>query len=162
MQARSVIADKNRHYKTLILLVICMTVGAFFLFWLGQVTPVTPLRGKAKSAASWKQIMVRTASLADSGDKGFFHLRIDENGRLYQTNAWKAGAADPRRQGTIQVLLTVARPNESINAAQEKTLVHLISDLRREHNISVDKVLLDKSESVVSSDAPDSLRSVGL
>jgi len=160
MQAHAAL-HKHRHLKTLILLVISMTVGAFFLFWLGQMTPVTPLRGKSKVAASWNQISVRTSS-AQAVDTGFFHLRIDEFGRLFQTNAWRAHTADPRKVGTIQVVLSLADTNAGISKTQERALARLIKDLRREFAISAEEIRLDRGPALVSTFDSDRPTSIGL
>jgi hypothetical protein len=141
MQAHSA-AHRHRHFKTLMLLVVCMTVGAFFLFWLGQMTPVTPLRAKTLAAADWKQIAVRTAA-PDAAPAGFFHLRIDEQGRLFQTNAWKAASHDPQRESEIQIVLTMKDNNTGISPAQERTLSRLIAGLRRDYAIAAEKIRLD-------------------
>ncbi len=160
MQANSV-ANKNRHFKTLILLVVSMTFGAFFLFWLGQMTPVTPLTARAKTSATFKDIAVRT-TLAEARDKSFFHLRIDEQGRLFQTTAWKAKAHDPRRLGTIEVVLTLPDRDEGITAVQEKSLAKLLADLRKDFAIPTDNIRLDKSQALASYDESDSPTSIGL
>ena len=148
MQAPA-LAHKHRHYKTLILLVLSMTVGAFFLFWLGQMAPVTPLRGKAATSPNWSKIAVRTASLSQP-ELGFFHYRIDESGQLYQTAAWKNSMQNPGRQGAIEVLLTVAEPQGGISRAQEKALSKLISNLRRKYSISAEQVRLSSNQSLAS------------
>lgn len=160
MQAQSV-SNKNRHFKTLILLVVSMTFGAFFLFWLGQMTPVTPLSARAKSAATFKDIAVRTG-MAESRDKSFFHLRIDEEGRLFQTTAWKAKAHDPRRLGTIQIVLTVSEQDEGITTAQEKCLAKLLSDLRNEFAIANSNIRLDRTPTLASHEDSDAPTSIGL
>ncbi|MBI5764040.1 MAG: N-acetylmuramoyl-L-alanine amidase [Planctomycetes bacterium] len=160
MQAQSV-ANKNRHFKTLILLVVSMTVGAFFLFWLGQMTPVTPLSARAKSAAPFKEIAVRTG-MAETRDKSFFHLRIDEEGRLFQTTAWKAKAHDPRRLGTIQIVLTVSEQDEGISAAQQKCLARLLADLRKDFAIASSNIRLDKMPTLASHEDSDAPTSIGL
>ena len=160
MQAAS-IAHKNRHYKTLILLVISMTVGAFFLFWLSKMTPVIPLRGKVATAPSWNKITVRTASTAQR-ERGFFHYRIDEDGQLFQTNAWKAGSQHPRQLGAIQVLVTVSDSDAGINVAEEKALTRLVSDLRQKYGISANQVRLEKSATLASGSDVDAASRIGL
>src|SRR5439155_10998344 len=120
----SAAAHKHRHFKTLILLVISMTFGAFFLFWLGRLTPVVPLRGKAKPVVSWNGIAVRTAQ-ADVANLGFFHYRIDAAGQLWQTSAWKAHAQDPKKPGTIEIVLNV-RERAEISSSQERALAKLV------------------------------------
>src|SRR5262245_59066651 len=148
MQAPA-LAHKHRHYKTLILLVLSMTVGAFFLFWLGQMAPVTPLRGKAATTPNWSRIAVRTASVGQP-ELGFFHYRIDESGQLYQTAAWKHRMQNPTPQGAIEVLLTVTEPQGGISSAQEKALSRLLSTLRRKYSIPADQVRLSASQSLAS------------
>jgi hypothetical protein len=133
---------RHRHFKTLILLVVSMTAGAFFLFWLGQMTPVTPLRGKPRAEGRWDWISVRTVS--PRGDqKAPFHLRIDEAGRLYQTSAWKTRTAAPGQVGTIQVVLNVTGAESGINPVQERALAKLIGDLRKQFGIAGDCVRLE-------------------
>lgn len=154
-------AHKHRHFKTLILLVVSMTAGAFFLFWLGQLTPVTPLRGKPRAEASWNKISVRTAS-PRAFEKGFFHLRIDESGRLFQTSAWKTRSPEPRQAGAIQIVLNVADSATGINTAQVKALAKLIGELRKQFGISADQVRLDKRPALASTDGFDAPSSFGL
>lgn len=157
MQAASVV-HKHRHYKTLILLVVSMTLGAFFLFWLGQMAPVTPLRGKAAAAPNWSRITVRTA--AKQGDFGFFHYRIDEAGHLFQTAAWKNSMQNPRQQGAIEIVVNVPASDAGISRGQEKALGRLVSDLRRKFAISADQIRLSPNQALVS--AADRVDRTGL
>ena len=139
MPAKSA-SHAHRHYKTLVALVLSMTGGTIFLFWLGNITPVTPLRGKAQSNTVWNRITVRT----DTTASGFFHFRIDENGSLFQTQAWKIGQHSPRNPGSIEILLTsqdLARP---IAAAQREALSRTLSDLRRQYQIAADRVTAEQ------------------
>ena len=160
MQA-SALAHKHRHYKTLILLVVCMTAGAFFLFWLGQMAPVTPLRGKLGTPPNWNRIAVRTAPLGRD-EPGFFHYRIDESGQLYQTSAWKNNMQDPRQQGAIEIVLTVNESDAGISRAQEKSLTRLLSNLRRKFAISADQVRLSPNQALASAREMDHSSRVGL
>jgi len=134
-------AHKHRHYKTLILLVVSMTVGAFFLFWLGQMAPVTPLRGKAAGPDKWSRVVVRTAA-DNQSDLGFFHYRIDGAGQLYQTAAWKNNMHDPRHQGAIEIVVSLPSADAGISRIQEKSLARLVSDLRRKFSIPADQIRL--------------------
>lgn len=122
---------QHRHYKTLIALVVSMTGGTFFLLWVGRLSPVTPLRGQVLATPRWTEIAVRAES--DHNPRGFFHLRIDEAGRLFQSSAWKIGQPDPDHPESIHLLLTSAE--EGATAAQRQTLSRTIADLRQQHGI---------------------------
>jgi hypothetical protein len=123
---------QNRHYKTLIALVVSMTGSTFFLLWVGRLSPVTPLRGQVLTTPRWSEIAVRTET--DRNPRGFFHLRIDSAGQLYQSSAWKIGQPDPDRPQTIHVLLTSAN-GDGVTAAQKQTLAQTLADLRLQHGI---------------------------
>jgi hypothetical protein len=142
------VAHRHRHYKTLALLVLSMTAGTSFLFWLGNLAPVTPLRGSAKAARPWTRIAVRAEAAA--AGRGFFHYRIDENGRLFQSSAWKSGLHDPRRPGAILVLLTTGRHESRPTPLQQAALARLLDDLRDRHAISADQVRYDSSRALAS------------
>ncbi|MBN2560968.1 MAG: N-acetylmuramoyl-L-alanine amidase [Phycisphaerae bacterium] len=137
---------QHRHYKTLIVLVLSMTSGTFLLFWVGKLSPVTPLtslRGRtsapvAPAAKVWNEIAVRTQD-ADR-PRGFFHYRIAETGRLFQSSAWKQATHDPHSAGTIQILITCKSPDVRLTTAQTRTLTRLIGDLRATHGIPKDHV----------------------
>lgn len=142
-------AHKHRHYKTLILLVVSMTVGAFFLFWLGQMAPVTPLRGKAAVSDKWGRVVVRTAA-STQADAGFFHYRIDEAGQLYQTAAWKNSMHDPRHADAIQIVVSLPSGDAGISRTQEKSLARLVSELRRKFSIPADQIRLAPEATLAS------------
>lgn len=133
---------QHRHYKTLIALVLSMTGGTFFLLWVGRLTPVTPLRGQVAAAQRWNEITVRAES--DHNPRGFFHLRIDEAGQLFQSSAWKIGQPDPDHPEAIHVLLTSAA---GVTPAQTQTLSRTIADLRRQHGIASERVSVVADES---------------
>lgn len=140
-------SDPNRHYKTLIALVLSMTCVTLFLFWLANVTPVTPLRGKVGAAPTWDRISVR-AEKEPGAERGFFHFRIDEQGRLFQTSAWKGGVPSPVRRGTIHILLSNDNPLNPPTVEQTQTLSRTIKELRTRFKIGVDQVLVDRGEQV--------------
>ena len=119
---------QHRHFKTLILLVIAMTVGTFFLFWVDRLTPLT-----ARTATPWREIAIRSAGV--SGDWGFYHIRIDESGDLYETNAWQTGPRDPRAGGTIHVVLTRQDPRRTAPHAQAAALARVLEQLRGKYRI---------------------------
>ncbi|MFQ5425439.1 MAG: N-acetylmuramoyl-L-alanine amidase [Phycisphaerae bacterium] len=119
---------QNRHFKTLILLVIAMTVGTFFLFWVDRLTPLT-----ARTATPWREIAIRSAGV--SGGWGFYHIRIDEAGDLYETNAWQTGPRDPRANGTIHVVLTRRDPRRTAPHAQAVALARVLEQLRGKYRI---------------------------
>ncbi|MCG8408540.1 MAG: hypothetical protein MI923_25340 [Phycisphaerales bacterium] len=146
------VRHQNRHFKTLIVLVLAMTSGTFLLFWVAQVAPVTPLKGKTLSTKAWTEISVRAN--AASAPRGFFHYRIDHTGRLFQSNAWTAGQHDRGHPGAIHVLLTCPDYDMRVSPSQAKTLSQIISKLRHDHAIASDKVQVDATEGVVDSSQP--------
>ncbi len=140
---------QHRHYKTLIALVLSMTGGTFFLLWVGRLSPVTPLLGQVASAQRWNDIAVRAED--DRNPRGFFHLRIDESGMLYQSSAWKNGQPDPDHPETIHVLLT---SSGGVTPAQTQTLSRTIADLCRRHGIASEHVsVLGGDSSTQTADA---------
>lgn len=128
---------QHRHYKTLIALVVSMTGGTFFLLWVGRLSPVTPLRGQVLTTPRWSEIAVRAES--NRNPRGFFHLRIDESGQLFQSSAWKIGQPDPDRPETIHLLLTSAS-GDGVTDAQRQTLSRTIADLRQQHGIPSSRI----------------------
>ncbi len=139
----SAVAKRNqhRHYKTLIVLVFAMTVGAFVLFWAARFSPVIPLRGTREAGADWTRISVRAEALPVS--RGFFHYRIDAAGRLFQSYAWKAGQGERNTPGTIHVLLTCPDERLEVSPEQAKTLSQIISKLRNRHGVPADRVRVE-------------------
>ncbi len=135
--AASTSRHQHRHYKTLIALVVSMTGGTFFLLWVGRLSPVTPLRGKVPAPQRWSEIAVRAEN--DHNPRGFFHLRIDEAGQLYQSSAWKIGRPDPDHPETILVLLT-STDDAGVTQVQTQTLSRTLADLRRQHGIPSERV----------------------
>jgi len=134
------VSVQQRHFKTLIALVLAMTGGTFLLFGVAKLTPVmhvAPLRADARPAKTWTQVVVRSAA-ADS-PKGFFHWRIDEVGRLYQTDAW-ANGQDPSGDGSIQVLISTSVPGGEVTPKQSRQLTRLLADLQGQFGISKDRV----------------------
>ncbi len=128
---------QHRHLKTLIVLVVAMTGGTFFLFWIGKLAPVTPLRAKV-----WNQIVVR--SVGPTEDRGFFHFRVDQEGRLYQSNAWSNGRRAAPGEGAIYVLVSRASANPGISAAQTRAISVIVSDLTQRYHIPADHVIVDE------------------
>ena len=131
---------KHRHFKTLILLVVSMTGGAFLLFWVDQNTPThrpRTLRGLVPSSG-WTDVAVRTVPAA--GEHGFFHFRIAADGQSYQSSAWTQGRRDPASESTIHVVLTKADGANRVSDAQQSALRALVEQLRRRYQISPDHV----------------------
>jgi hypothetical protein len=136
--------NQHRHLKTLIVLVLSMTGGTIFLYWVGRLTPVTPLRAKASPA--WNQIIVRPADPAH--EDGFFHLKVDEKGRLVQSPAWLTQQPAEGGEGVIQLLVTSAAADDRITPLQTKTLAQTITSLRRDYRIPADRVHIRRSRHV--------------
>jgi hypothetical protein len=143
MPARTA-STSHRHFKTLIALVLSMTGGTFFLFWLANLSPVIPLRARPNQAANWDRISVRTARPGD--DRGFFHFRIDEQGHLFQTSAWKAGQASAGSPGVIHILLSSEGNSDRATTVQTTALSRAIADLCRQYGISENRIVVNRSE----------------
>ncbi|HWL95199.1 MAG TPA: hypothetical protein VNT79_16890, partial [Phycisphaerae bacterium] len=140
------IRNQYRHYRTLIVLVLAMTVGTSMLFWLARFSPITPLRSTASTTRAWTQISVRAES---SGARaGFFHYRIDETGRLFESYAWQAGQSERSAPKTVQILLTCSAPEAPVNADQAKTLAHVISSLQKRFEIAGDRIFVEAAKGV--------------
>ncbi len=133
--------NQHRHYKTLIVLVLAMTIGAFVLFWAARFSPITPLKGTREAATDWTRISVRAETPA--ADRGFFHYRIDAAGRLFQSYAWKAGQGERNTPGTIHVLLTCPDDRLEVSPEQAGTLSQIISKLRQRHGVPADRVRVE-------------------
>lgn len=130
---------QHRHFKTLILLVITMTVGTFFLFWADKLSPGQNRQIlRALAAPRWTGISVRAVN--PGTDAGFCHFRIDEAGRLYQTRAWREEREDPRSAGTIRVVLTRPGVNSAATPAQAGTLRQVIHELRGKYSIAENRI----------------------
>lgn len=149
------VRNQYRHYRTLIVLVLAMTAGAMLLFWLGRFSPVTPLRSTVASNKQWTQISVRAEN--NRSDRGFFHYRIDESGKLYQSYAWKAGQYERSTPKTVHVLLSCSDPDAKVTNQQAKTLIGLISTIRSNFDIAADRVFVEASKGMA--DRGDSERS---
>ncbi len=142
------VRHQHRHFKTLIVLVLSMTGGTMFLFWVGGLAPVTPLRGKTVAAVenddagSWSRISVR----AHRSDQtlGFHHFRIDQQGRISEHLAWRAGLQDTRSPGTVHVVLSCRSASRGVRPIQTKVLARLIADLRAQYHIPKDRVRIDR------------------
>ncbi|MFQ5501829.1 MAG: N-acetylmuramoyl-L-alanine amidase [Phycisphaerae bacterium] len=129
---------QHRHLKTLIVLVLSMTGGTYFLFWIAQFSPVTPLRA---SVRNWTKISVRAES--DRIPGGFYHYRVDETGRLFQSRAWETGQYERNSPGTIHILLSCGNDRVRVSPEQAKTLSRILSTLRRDYIIPVRNVVVD-------------------
>lgn len=134
----------HRHFKTLIVLVLSMTGATFFLFWLANLSPVTPLRARPMQSLNWDSISVRAERPGDT--RGFFHFRIDEDGKLYQTSAWKAGQPSANLPGAIHILLSSDSGSDRPTVAQASSLSRTISELRRRYGIGESQVHVDRGE----------------
>ncbi len=131
---------KHRHFKTLILLVVSMTGGAFLLFWVDQNTPThrpRTLRGLVPTTG-WTDVAVRTVSAAEN--HGFFHFRIASDGQWYQSNAWAQGRRDEKSTSTIHVVLTKPGDTGRVSTAQQSALRQLVDQLRRQYQIAPDHI----------------------
>ncbi len=136
--AVAAIRHKHRHFKTLIVLVLAMTGGAFLLFWVAQFSPVTPLRGETGAHGLWNQIAVRAQS--ERSPRGFFHYRIDLSGRLFESSAWKNRRFNRATPGVVHILLTCPEGDPRVSPAQARTLKHIVSRLRTEYRIAEDDI----------------------
>jgi hypothetical protein len=135
-------AHKNRHYKTLIVLVLSMTMGTLFLFWLGKFTPVTPLR--ASTGRAWHQISVRSVVQGESD--GFYHLKVNGDGQVVPSSASERGQANPLgNPDTIQIVLRTSGPDSELSVAQTKALSKLIANLCKKHSIAANQVFADSA-----------------
>jgi hypothetical protein len=130
-----------RHFKTLIVLVVAMTGSTIFLFWLGRLAPVTPLR--AKTPAAWNQIVVRAAGPQTEG--GFYHFKIDEQGRVRESSAWAGQRYAQGSDGTIHVLIACGTRDAKLTPTQSQTLTRTIAGLRRSYGIATDQVRVAQS-----------------
>lgn len=135
---------QHRHYKTLILLVLSMTGGTLLLLWLARFSPVTPLA----ATRSWTDITLRTEPGVNPN--GFYHLRIDSEGRLFQSNAWKERTPDPDRPRTIHLLVTSASPSGLATDVQADTLRRTLADLGKLYSIPGDRVRVEAAGVVAS------------
>jgi len=140
------IPHQHRHFKTLIVLVLAMTGGTILLYWIAQIAPITPLRGTAAASGPWTRIAVR-AQVAGT-PHGFFHYRIDQTGRLFQSYAWLSGQHSRRSPDAIHILLTCPDRDLRISPAQARELSRLISKLRREHGIPQTRVSVESARGV--------------
>lgn len=143
--AAATVRHQHRHYKTLIVLVLAMTGGTFLLFWVGKLAPVIPLRGNTQVAPSWDRILVRAEPADAVTASGFYHLRIDGCGWLYQSSAWNAGRQDRNAPGTIQLVLTSDQPGGKITPAQSQALSHVIADLCKQYRIRPERIAVTQS-----------------
>jgi hypothetical protein len=142
----SAVRHQYRHYRTLIVLVLAMTAAAMLLFWLGRFSPVTPLRSTVASTKHWTQISVRAEN--SQSDRGFFHYRIDEAGKLFQSYAWKAGQYERSTPKTVHILLCCDEPDAKVSDSQTKTLIRLISQVRTDFDIPADRVFVEASKGI--------------
>lgn len=144
MPAKTV-RHQHRHFKTLIVLVLSMTGGTYFLFWVGGLAPVTPLRGSTGLAvdapSAWDRIQVQARPTGDR--EPFFHFRIDPTGRLLESRAWQAGQGSGRATGTIHILVSCSTTEARLTASQSSALVRLIADLRGRYGIAKDRVVIE-------------------
>ncbi len=138
MPATASYSHHNRHFKTLIALVLAMTGGTLLLFWLGHLSPVTPLRSQAAMPSVWTDITVRAQQTVSP--RGFFHYRIDEAGRVFQSYAWKVGQHEKGVPGAVQILLTCPDRNVQLSPSQVAALSHILSDLRSQFAIPTENV----------------------
>jgi hypothetical protein len=136
------VRNQHRHFKTLILLVVSMTVGTVFLYWIDEVSPSHRKsafqRLAAASASPWNSIDVRTEN-ADDGNG--FHFHIDPSGRLFRSRLWSPDEATANSNGVIQILVTPGpRSRGEISRTQQDTLARLIDQLSREYRIPPERI----------------------
>lgn len=113
-----------------------MTGGTLFLYWVGKLTPVTPLR--AKSPAGWSQILVRAA---DPGtEDGFYHVKLDAGGGVSASSAWRVQRYAQQGDGVIHVLVRCPKPGARVTPEQTKVLTQLLSELRQTYDIPASRV----------------------
>jgi hypothetical protein len=135
-----------RHYKTLIVLVVAMTGSTIFLYWLGRLAPVTPLR--AKTPAAWNQIVVRAAG--PRTDEGFYHFKIDRQGRVSESSAWSAQRSAQNGEGAIHVVIACVSADSKLTPTQTKALSRTIDGLRKTYGIASDRVRVAPAPQVAS------------
>ncbi len=124
--------QQHRHYKTLIALVFCMTAGTFLLYGVATISPVTPLRSHAPR--DWNRISIR--AVEPGAERGFYHYRVDENGRTFKSNAWSYQQVQRGAPTTIHIILTTSRNDLRVTSDQANSLAILISNLRMEYEIA--------------------------
>jgi len=134
--------SQHRHYKTLIVLIVAMTGGTLFLYKIGQLAPVTPLRSSTAAVESWRQIGIRIQSPTEV--PGFYHWRVDERGNLYRSSAWRQGQQDPLAPGVIQILLTTSAADRRVVEPQTSSLAHLLADLRGRYGIAENQIIASR------------------
>ena len=135
-----------RHYKTLIVLVVAMTGSTIFLYWLGRLAPVTPLR--AKTPAAWNQIVVR--AVAPRADEGFYHFKIDQEGRVSESAAWDRQRYAQNSEGAIHLLVACAASDSRLTPTQSKALTRTIDGLRRTYGIAADRIRIAQPSQLAS------------
>ncbi len=133
--------SQHRHYRTLITLVVSMTGGTLLLYWMAQLSPVTPLRSRAGGGRAWSQISVR--ALPDHLPTGFYHYRIDASGRLFESQAWEAGRSGRNAPGTVHVLLSCRDAALRVTPPQTRTLTRILGYLRETHVIGLDQIYVE-------------------
>ncbi len=143
---------QHRHYKTLIVLVFSMTAGTFFLYGLAMISPAAiPLQ--SRSAYHWNRIVIR-ATTADA-PRGFFHFRIDDEGRIFESRAWDAGRPiAPSDPSTIHVLLTCEHGDLQVSPVQYDKLTLFISRLRKKYSIVSENVAMEAPPGSVADARP--------
>ncbi len=138
MQSVPVRQHQHRHYKTLIILVLAMTGGMLFLFWVAEMAPVTPLRSQVPATEPWDRILVKAQDL--SSPKGFCHIYIDEQGQPFKSRAWEERREQPGNDGAIVVVVGCESAEGRLTNSQAKALSRIIADLRARHRIRGDHV----------------------
>ena len=133
-----------RHFKTLIVLVLAMTGGTIFLYWVGRLAPVTPLR--AKTPAAWSQILVRATD--PQADQGFFHFRIDEQGHVDESNAWAGQRYAANSEGTIHLVVSCSAADGKLTTAQTNALTRTLTGLRKTFGIPTERIHTAQSPQV--------------
>jgi hypothetical protein len=127
---------QHRHFKTLIVLVLAMTGSTLLLYWVAKLTPVIPLR--ATSSAGWSQILVRAATPTTTD--GFYHVKVDAQGRVSTSSAWAARRSAEQSEGVIQVLVRSGSADGKVTPEQTRALAKVLDDLRRTYDIPANRV----------------------
>lgn len=142
MSARAA-RNQNRHFKTLILLVVSMTLSTSILFWVDQLAPArspSALRSLTPKARPWRTVAIRQQS--EDRPAGFFHVRIDARGRCFQTSAWKYAQPAPDGSDTLHVVLSGVRPGGACTPMQSQSLRKLLGQLHQDFALGSDAVRL--------------------
>jgi hypothetical protein len=138
--AKALARHQHREWKTLIVLVIAMAAMTCVLWVVASWSPITPLRGRSGGGLRpWTKISVcKTA--APVGNDNFYHFRIDETGRLYQSSAWNEGRCQQAHAGSVRIVLSHSDKRDIVTRSQQQTLSRTIARLCDAYGISADAI----------------------